>query len=889
MSIFKLFRRKVAKRANSNATELRLKRFSAMSTKELVEKFDITYNPNTRDPEGLTTTVAGKKLDRIGSNEITVVKKQTTLDRILESAINPFNIVLAIIIIVSYVTDRVTTGEVDWATIYIIIAIISLSFLVSFIQSQRSSKSATKLASMISNTATVYRDGATLELKISYIVPGDIIRLSAGDMIPADVRFLSTKDTFVAQAALTGESNPIEKFAHARIDKKDSLTDLKNLGFTGSNIVSGSATAVVLVTGNNTYFGSIAKTLNGNKGKNSFERGISAVSKLLIRMIIVMVPLIFIINGFLKADWSSSLLFAVSVAVGITPEMLPVILTSTLATGAVKMAKRQVIVKQLGSIQTLGEMDILCTDKTGTLTEDKIILEKYMDVRGKDSNDVLKDAYLNAYFQAGLKGLLDLAVIRRAEKNGLSSSIIEYKIINEIPFDFTRRRLSVILKNKKHKRQLITKGAVEEVLSICSRVNINGKIKPLTEEYRRIAMRTYEKYNDKGLRMIAVAKKQLSHYASNSFSTKDEGDLVLVGFVGFLDPPKASAKAAVTELRESGIRTIVLTGDSIGVARTVCDQVGIKSENALTGKDIDSMDDEALKTATADRELFAKLSPTQKERLVRVLQEAGHTVGYIGDGINDAPPLHQADVGVSVDTAVDIAKETADVILLKKDLTVLGHGVLEGRRTFGNVSKYIKVAVSSNFGNMISVLVASVALPFLPMLPIQILTQNLLSDFSQLGVPFDNMDKSYLKKPRKWDPKSITTFMLFMGPVSSLFDILCFATLWFIFGYNTPELAPFFWAGWFLVGSVTQIFVIHIARTDKMPFIKSRPSLPLAISTFSVVAIVTYIVFSPIAENFQMAELPLTFAIPAIILVILYSAAVQFIKQRYMKIYHQWI
>lgn len=889
MSIFKLFRRRLAKRANSSATELRLKRFSAMSTKELVEKFDITYDPSTRDPEGLTTTVAGKKLDRIGSNEITVVKKQTTFDRILESAVNPFNIVLAIIIIVSYVTDHLTTGKIDWATIYIILAMIVISSLVSFIQSQRSSMSAARLASMISNTATVYRDGAPIEIKIFYIVPGDIIRLSAGDMIPADVRFLSTKDTFVAQAALTGESNPVEKFAHARIDKKDSLTDLKNLGFTGSNVVSGSATAVVLATGNNTYFGSMAKTLNDDKGKNSFERGVSAVSKLLIRMIVVMVPLIFIINGFLKADWSASLLFAVSVAVGLTPEMLPVILTSTLATGAVQMAKRQVIVKQLGSIQTLGEMDILCTDKTGTLTEDKIILEKYMDVHGKDSTYVLKDAYLNAYFQAGLKGLLDLAVIKRAEKNGLSSVLTECEIINEIPFDFTRRRLSVILKGKKHKRQLITKGAVEEVLSICSQVEINGKIEPLTEDHRKLAMRTYEKYNDRGLRMIAVAKKQLPHFISNSFSAKDEKDLILVGFVGFLDPPKASAKAAVTELRESGIRTIVLTGDSIGVARTVCEQVGIKFENALTGKDIDSMDDENLRITMADCELFAKLSPTQKERIVRVLQEAGHTVGYVGDGINDAPPLHQADVGISVDTAVDIAKETASVILLKKDLTVLGHGVIEGRRTFGNVSKYIKLAVSSNFGNMISVLVASIALPFLPMLPIQILTQNLLSDFSQLGVPFDNMDRSYLKKPRKWDPKSIATFMVVMGPVSSLFDILCFATLWFIFGYNTPELAPFFWAGWFLVGSVTQVLVIHIARTDKVPFIKSRPSLPLTISTFSAVAVAAYIAFSPLAGNFQMAELPLTFAIPTIILVLLYSIAVQFTKQYYIKTYRQWI
>jgi len=888
MHLFDFFRKTKAKDQARNLTERRLKTLAKLPLRELIAKFDITFNRATKDPVGLSYGQVSQRLKRYGANEITVANKQTTFTRIIESLVNPFNIVLLIIALISYAADRYSYGEVNWTTIFMILAMIAISSIVSFVQSERSSRAAARLASMVKNTASVYRSGQLQELPISELVPGDVVKLSAGDMIPADVRFLSTKDTFIAQAALTGESAPVEKFAAAAPESGTSLTDLKNLGFMGTNIVSGSATAVALATGNNTYFGSMAKTLSG-KTQNSFERGVASVSRMLIIMVVVMVPLVFLLNGFLKADWAASLLFAVSIAVGLTPEMLPVIMTTTLASGAVRMSRHQVVVKQLGAIQAFGEMDILATDKTGTLTEDKIILEEYTDASGKPDHHVLEFAYLNAYFQTGLKGLLDLAVIKRAEKDGLSYLVGEHTVVDEIPFDFVRRRLSVVLENKNHTKTLITKGAVEEILSICSHIDINGKVQPLTAERRKIAMKTYEKYNNQGLRVIALAEKPLRKFHVGKFCVRDEIDLTLTGFMSFLDPPKESARAAISDLKNSGIKVVVMTGDSLGVATYVCKDVGINPEGALSGQDISSMEDDALKSAAKNCQLFYKLSPAEKERLVRILQESGHTVGYMGDGINDAPPLHQADVGISVDTAVDIAKETSEIILLKKDLAVLGEGVVEGRRTFGNVNKYIKLAVSGNFGNVISVLVASVMLPFLPMLPIQILTQNLLADFSVLGLPLDNVDKEYLKKPRKWSPRSITTFMVFAGITSSIFDILCFGVLWFIFGFHTPETIPLFWAGWFVFGALSQVLVIHVARTGRIPFLQSRPSIPLLVSTLSVAAIALFFAFSPFAASIDMGTLPLIFLLPLAILIVGYFFAVQFVKGIYQRLFHEWI
>ena len=837
---------------------------------------------------GLSWEEAESRQDEFGENVITIGNKNTMLHRLREAVINPFNIILLLIAVITYFTDVAASSKPNYLTVIIILSLVFLSSLVAFVQSQRSNAAAEKLSKMISNKADVWRDGKLTEIPMDEVVPGDIIRLSAGDMLPADVRFLATKDTFVAQAALTGESNPVEKFS-AIPDKQDvGLTDLQNIGFMGSNIVSGSATAVVLTTGNSTYFGSMAKSLSGDRAKTSFERGVDSVSRLLVRMMLVMVPVVFLINGLAKGNWVDALLFAISIAVGLTPEMLPVIMASTLAKGAVSMSRHKVIVRTLGAIQTFGEMDVLCTDKTGTLTEDKIVLEKYINLHGEDDDRILRHAYLNSSFQTGLKNLIDLAIINRAVQNGLQDMRDAYSLVDEIPFDFSRRRMSVVLTDRSGKRQLITKGAVEEIIAISSYVEMNGDILPMNEERRRMALATYEKYNADGLRMIAVAQKnEVPH--SGIFNVSDERGMVLLGFVGFLDPPKESARAAIAALREHGVRTVVLTGDSEGVAMKVCGKVGVNTSRLLTGRDVEQMDDAALLDASGTCDLFAKLSPSQKERVVKAFQTAGHTVGYMGDGINDALPLRQADVGISVDSAVDIAKETADIILMKKDLMVLEEGVIEGRRTFGNIIKYIKMAASGNFGNMISVIVASIFLPFLPMLPVQILTQNLLCDFSQMGIPFDRVDKEYMKKPRKWETRSIKSFMAFLGPLSSIFDILCYAVMWWAIGANRAELSPLFQCGWFVFGTVSQVLVIHMIRTSKLPFLQSKPSMPLFLSTFLVMAVTLAVGFTDLAIGLDMQRLPFAFIPWLAALLAGYLLCVQLVKRLYVHRYGEWM
>ncbi|NLF26545.1 MAG: magnesium-translocating P-type ATPase [Clostridiales bacterium] len=837
---------------------------------------------------GLSSEEAEDRQDEFGKNIITIGQKNTLLHRIREAVINPFNVILLVVALITYFTDVVASLRPDYLTVTIILALVLLSSLIAFVQSQRSNAATEALSKMISNRADVWRDGELREIPMDEVVPGDIVRLSAGDMLPADVRFLATKDTFVAQAALTGESNPVEKFSDVPNKPDDALTDLKNLGLMGSNVISGSATAVVLATGNDTYFGSMAKSLSGDRAKSSFERGVDSVSRLLVRMMLVMVPVVFLINGLAKGDWASALLFAVSIAVGLTPEMLPVIMTSTLAKGAVSMSRHKVIVRTLGAIQTFGEMDVLCTDKTGTLTEDKIVLEKYMNLHGEDDARILRHAYLNSYFQTGLKNLIDLAIINRAVQNGLQNTLDAYHRADEIPFDFTRRRMSVVLADKTGKRQLITKGAVEEIIAISAFVEMNGRVLPMDEEARRVAMATYEKHNADGLRMIAVAQKN-EVPGIGTFSVADERDMVLIGFVGFLDPPKESARAAISALSEHGVRTVVLTGDSEGVAVKVCGKVGVNTERLLTGRDVEQMDNAALLEAVRICDLFAKLSPAQKERVVAAFQAAGHTVGYMGDGINDALPLRQADVGISVDSAVDIAKETADIVLLKKDLMVLEEGVIEGRRTFGNIIKYIKMAASGNFGNMISVIVASIFLPFLPMLPVQILTQNLLCDFSQMGIPFDSVDREYIKKPRKWETRSIKSFMAHMGPLSSVFDVLCFAVIWWVVGANRVELAPLFQCGWFVFGTVSQVLVIHMIRTARIPFLQSMPSLPLFLSTFLVAAVALATGFTGLAIGLDMQRLPSMFAPWLAVILAGYLLCVQIVKTAYVRRYGEWM
>ena len=854
-----------------------------------MQKEDLFLDLNSKE-EGLTYDECEIRLEEVGKNIIVTKKQKNKFFRLLDSVINPFNLILIVIAIVTLFTDVILApkGEKDFLTVVIILLLVIVSSTIAFVQNEKSNNAAEQLSKLVTNNATVLRNGVWEEILMEEIVPGDIVKLSAGDMIPADVRFLRTKDTFVAQAALTGESHPVEKYDVIRKENFESVTDLDNIGFMGSNIISGSALAIVLKTGNNTYFGSMSKSLSGDKAIKSFERGVNSISKLLIRLTLLMVPIVFLINGFIKEDWGQSLLFAISIAVGLTPEMLPVIMTTTLAKGALSMSKHKVIVKSLGTIQSFGEMDILCTDKTGTLTEDKIVLEKYMNLHGDDDTRVLRHAFLNSYFQTGLKNLIDLAIINRATDKGFDSLIENYTKVDEIPFDFSRRRMSVVLIDKNEKRQLITKGAVEEMLEICSFVEIDGKVLPMSEEYKKYAMSTYEKHNNDGLRILAVAQKN-EVPKEHVFGVKDESEMVLIGFIGFLDPPKQSAKSAIEKLREHGVRTIILTGDSEGVTAKVCSEINIDAERIILGNEVENFTDEELKEVLETYDVYAKLSPNQKQRIVKVLQENGHTVGFMGDGINDAPALHQADVGISVDNAVDIAKETADIILLEKDLMVLEEGVVEGRKTFGNIMKYIKMAASGNFGNMIAVIIASIFLPFLPMLPVQLLTQNLLNDFSQIGMAFDDVDEEYLAKPQKWDSKGVRNFTFIMGPLSSIFDILTFIVLWYIIGANTQELAPLFQAGWFVFGTISQVLVIYVIRTQKVAFLESRPAKPLFISPIIVTIVALIIGFTNVGVAIDLHRLPIKFMLWLALLSFAYMLSAEIVKKIYIKKFGEWI
>ena len=859
--------------------ENKLKEDSKLKEDKLFKKYKTSLN-------GISITEVEERMEEYGKNIIEIKDQNTIWHRLKEAFINPFNIVLMIVAIITFITDVVITTEKDYATFILIVSTVLISAAISFNEQTKSDNAARKLKKMITNKMDLIRDGKQITVDIENVVPGDIVKLSSGDMIPGDVRFLETKDLFIDQAALTGESNPVEKFSVLK--DYDAITDISNIGFMGTNIVSGSSKALVLSTGNNTYFGSMAKSLYTVNEKNSFETGIDDITKILIRFMFILVPIVLFVNFFSVGDVLSSLIFAITIAVGLTPEMLPVITTSTLAKGAVEMSKKKTIVKRLSSIQTFGQMDVLCTDKTGTLTEDKVILEKYMDVSGKESIRILKHAFLNSYFQTGLKNLIDVAIISRAEKENLNILKEKYVREDEIPFDFSRRRMSVVLRDDNGKRQLITKGAVDEIISICSFIDYDGVALELTDELREKAYKVYEENNNDGLRVLAVAQKNEIHDV-NTFDVQDESNMVLIGFVGFLDPPKESAKEAISGLKKYGVDTVVLTGDSEGVAVKVCQKVGIDTNNRLSGKDVDSLTDEELKEKVKVCHLFSKLSPMQKQRVVRIYQENGNTVGYMGDGINDSPPLKQADVGISVDTAVDIAKETADIILLEKDLNVLEEGVINGRKTFTNLLKYIKMATSGNFGNMISVIIASIFLPFLPMLPVHILIQNLLNDFAQMGMPFDNVDSEYIQKPKTWNTEGIKKFMFHFGLISTVLDVLCFIVLWYVFKFNTFDKAVMFQSGWFVFGILSQTLIIHLIRTSKIPFIESKSSKQLLISTFTVVLITLAIAFTNISVVFDMSKLPLMYLLWIAILMTTYIILIQIYKKFYIKKNKEWL
>ncbi|WMM24707.1 magnesium-translocating P-type ATPase [Tissierella sp. MB52-C2] len=842
--------------------------------------------------DGLSEIEADNRLSFYGHNEIISEKRKPWYIYLLNSFVDPFILILLVIVLVSYFTDIAFAppGEKSWMTIVIISTMILISVILKFSQEYKSQITADNLKYLVPTTTSVKRGGMKKrEINISDVVPGDIIHLAAGDLIPADLRIITCKDLFISQSSLTGESEPVEKFSEIK-DKNvnKNISDLENIALMGTIVVSGSAVGIVLQTGNQTYFGTIAESLAKDRGQTSFEEGVKSVSFLLIRFMLVMVPIVFLINGLTKKDWINAFLFAISIAVGLTPEMLPTLVSTNLAKGAISLSKRKIVVKRLSSIQNFGAMDILCTDKTGTLTLDKIILETHLDVLGNENDRVLRHGYLNSYYQTGLKNLLDIAVIEYGNEKGFNEVTKIYERVDEIPFDFTRRRMSVVVESENGKRQLITKGAVEEMISICSFVEINGDVLPLTEDLIKTVMDMVTKLNEDGMRVLAIAQKN-NVPDENIFSIKDESNMVLIGYMGFLDPPKDSAVSAIKALHEHGVTVKVLTGDNDIVAKKICKDVGIPVDTVVLGIDVEEMIDEKLYEVASKSNILAKLSPMQKERVISVLQNNNHVVGFLGDGINDAQALKQADVGISVDTAVDIAKESADIILLEKDLNVLEKGVIEGRRVFGNIVKYINMTASSNFGNVFSVLAASAFLPFLPMLPIQLLVQNLLYSISQIAIPWDSMDEEYLKTPQKWNADKIGKFMLYIGPISSIFDIATFAIMWFVFKANTIELQPLFQSGWFVVGLVSQTLIVHMIRTKKIPFIQSRASTPLMIMTFLIISLGIIIPYTGFGTYIGLVPLPFSYFPWLVGILLAYSILTQIVKNIYIKKFNTWM
>lgn len=844
--------------------------------------------------EGLYEAEAAEKRKKYGKNEIITEKTNQWFILLIKAFINPFIGILMFLALISLVMDVLMAAPEDreWITVIIISTMVTLSGLLRFQQEWKSNKASEALKKMVNNKVSVFRKrmGSFVDINITDLVPGDVIFLSAGDMVPADVRIVEAKDLFVSQSSLTGESDAVEKTPNliAQPHATGSVIELNNICFMGSNVISGSARAVVITTGSYTYLGTVAKNLVGKRAQTSFDRGINNVSLLLIRFMLVMVPFVFLINGLTKGDWFEAFLFAISVAVGLTPEMLPMIVTSNLAKGAVKMAKRKTIVKNLNSIQNFGAMNILCTDKTGTLTQDKIILERYLDVDGNDSVRVLRHAYFNSFFQTGLKNLMDKAILSHCKELNFDNLEKKYIKVDEIPFDFTRRRMSVVVEDKTGKTQIITKGAIEEILAICSHTEIEGEVVSITDKIKKQVLEAGDNLGLKGMRVLGIAHKSWIE-KSHSFRVEDESEMVLIGYLAFLDPPKPSASTAIKALNEHGVDVKVLSGDTAQITRNICRQVGVDTTHILLGHEIDDMSTEELTQEVSRTSVFAKLTPMQKTRIITVLQSMNHTVGFLGDGINDAGALRQADIGISVDTAVDIAKESADIILLEKDLMVLEEGVLEGRKIFGNITKYIKMTASSNFGNMFSVLAASAFLPFLPMLPIHLLIQNLLYDISQITIPFDNVDKEYLQKPRKWDASDLKRFMIRIGPISSIFDIATFLVMWYVFKCTSPEMQSLFQSGWFIEGLLSQTLIVHMIRTRKIPFIQSRASLPVMLTTFAIMAIGIVLPFTSLGASVGFVPLPWSYFPWLVGILLSYCILTQLIKTWYLRKFHRWL
>jgi magnesium-translocating P-type ATPase len=847
----------------------RLMKYAEMDSAAVLQELE------TRN-SGLSAEEVEERLEKFGPNSVVKEQQMTFFKRLWENVRNPLVILLAVLAIVSFFTGD-TNGAI------VITVMVLLGIVLRFVQESRADHAAEELQAMVSTTATVLRDGARVEITLEDIVPGDVLSLSAGDMVPADVRFLSAKDLFINQAALTGESYPVEKSAQGVQPTAGSPFETACLGFLGSNVESGTGSAVVLATGVNTYFGSLANRLTANqRQETNFDKGVNGFTWLMIGFMAVMVPLVFVINGLSKHDWLEAFLFAMAVAVGLTPEMLPMIVTVNLSKGAISMSKKKVIVKRLNAIQNFGAMDVLCTDKTGTITEGKIVLEKHMDVSGNENNEILDMAYLNSFYQTGLKNMMDIAILDHTQLVGRANGLEDYRKIDEVPFDFKRKRMSVVVEDATGGRLLITKGAVEEIFDICSHVEVKGEVLPREASYDDRRKKMVDGLNAEGFRVIALAYKWLPAASGEAaYSVKDETEMTLKGFLAFLDPPKDTAAEALTRLNQHHVAVKILTGDNDLVTQTVCRQVGLPVEEILLGTSIEAMSDAELAKAAEKTTVFAKLAPEHKERIIQVLRKDGHVVGFMGDGINDAPALRAADVGISVNSAVDIAKESSDIILLENSLLVLEEGVLEGRRVFGNIIKYIKMAASSNFGNMFSVLGASIFLPFVPMLPIQVLTNNLLYDFSQTAIPSDEVDAEWLEKPRKWAIGEIRRFIVFIGPISSIFDYLTFALMLFVFkSVGNPAL---FHTGWFVESLFTQTLIIHVIRTNKLPFIQSKPSKALLATSIIIAAVGAALPFSPLAGMLGFVPLPLTYWPFLIGMMLAYILLTQVVKSWFYK------
>jgi len=845
-------------------------------------------------PTGLTEAEAAQRLEKYGPNEVAYEKKQSWWRRLYTASRNPLVILLTVLAVLSF-----ATGDFRAGTVMLLMVVLGLS--LRFVQETRADNAAAKLKAMISVTATVVRDGQPREIPLQRLVPGDVVKLSAGDMIPGDVRLTSAKDLFVIQATLTGESLPVEKTEAPDTREKVSPIERTNLCFLGTSVESGSATAVIVATGPQTYFGSVARSLAGQQPETAFERGVKRFTWLMIRFMVVMVPLVFLINGLTKHDWHQAFFFSLAVAVGLTPEMLPMIVSVCLSKGALAMSKKKVIVKRLNSIQNFGAMDVLCTDKTGTLTIDKGILEIYCDVFKKENQEVLRDAYLISHFQTGLKNVLDRAVLQHQELHH-ELSLDKYRKVDEIPFDFSRRMMSVAVEGPDGERQLLTKGAPEAVFARCTHFESEGEIFEMEPILVGNLIEQVNDLSEDGFRVLAIATKKLGK--QNACSKVDEHELVLTGYLAFLDPPKDTAIKAVAVLRQHGVAVKVLTGDNDLVTRKVCTEVGINAAKILLGSQVETMSEVQLVEAVESTDVFARLSPAHKQRIVKALQSKGHVVGFMGDGINDAPALKAADVGISVDSAVDIAKESADVILLEKNLMVLEEGVLEGRKVFANILKYIRMGASSNFGNMFSVIGASAWLPYVPMAPIQVLTNNLLYDFSQVPIPTDNVGPQAIARPRPWDIGQIAKFIVFIGPISSIFDYTTYAIMWFVFKCSQLSLAPpadlaarfagapspdqtyaaaLFHTGWFVESLMTQTLIIHVIRTNLLPFVQSRASWQLTLTTVIIMAVGAYLPYSPLAATLGFVPLPGLYWPLLLVTLVLYVGLTQVVKTWLLK------